>query len=335
MKVQHIVGIDFSDKTLDLCVLKNGQIESQLVVSNTLRAIRKFFKDLIEQNSGREGILVCAEHTGICGEKTCVVLEALDITYFMVPAIEINRSMGLVRGKSDRADARKIAEYCQRFRDRLIPSKLPEQHLQDMKDLFVFRQSVVRRRTAKKNQLTRMKKALKSRPRNLIIQELKEAIDRDDKLIMRLNSQLVATIKSNQETWENYKLITSVRGIGKIVACYLIITTENFCAFTDARKYSSYAGVAPFEHKSGSSIQGKTRTSKYRNHDLKTLLINGVNSAIKGSNEMSKYYHRKLAEGKHKNVVKNAIAFKIIGRAFAVVKRKSPYIETYQNIIAA
>ncbi|MFT4986463.1 MAG: hypothetical protein ACI81Y_001676 [Glaciecola sp.] len=49
----------------------------------------------------------------------------------------------------------------------------------------------------------------------------------------------------------------------------MIICTQNFQLFDDARKFASYAGIAPFEHTSGSCIKGATHTSKYRNKDNK------------------------------------------------------------------
>jgi hypothetical protein len=50
-------------------------------------------------------------------------------------------------------------------------------------------------------------------------------------------------------------------------------------------------------------------------------------------NELATYYRKRIAEGKHKNKVKNALVFKMITRAFAAVKRQSPYlqIDKYRN----
>ena len=60
----------------------------------------------------------------------------------------------------------------------------------------------------------------------------------------------------------------------------MLVSTNNFTAFENGRKYASYSGVAPFEHSSGTSVKGKSRTSNLANKQIKTLLSNGANSAI-------------------------------------------------------
>ncbi|MEX0608060.1 MAG: hypothetical protein WEA79_05450 [Balneolaceae bacterium] len=64
---------------------------------------------------------------------------------------------------------------------------------------------------------------------------------------------------------------------------------------------------------------------------MKTLLLNGVNSAIQYDPEISAYFHRKCAEGKHAQSVKNAVVCKLIYRAFAVLKRGTPCVKIYQH----
>ena len=49
-------------------------------------------------------------------------------------------------------------------------------------------------------------------------------------------------------------------------------------------------------------------------------------SAKKNDIEIKEYYERKVAEGKNKMSVMNAIICKIISRAFAVIKRETPFV---------
>ncbi|MEQ9440970.1 MAG: IS110 family transposase [Cyclobacteriaceae bacterium] len=75
-------------------------------------------------------------------------------------------------------------------------------------------------------------------------------------------------------------MLCSIPGIGFVTAVALILATNNFTAFVDSRKFASYCGVAPFEHTSGSSIRGKTKTSHLANKQIKALLSNGAATAI-------------------------------------------------------
>jgi len=50
-----------------------------------------------------------------------------------------------------------------------------------------------------------------------------------------------------------------------ITAVAFLIYTQDFTAFDNGRQFACYAGVAPFEYSSGSSIRGKAKTSPLAN----------------------------------------------------------------------
>ena len=86
-----------------------------------------------------------------------------------------------------------------------------------------------------------------------------------------------------------------------------------------------HAGVAPFEHSSGSSIRGKTRVSCLANKNLKKLLHLGALSVISGNSELAFYYQCQLKKGKNKMSVINAIRNKLLHRVYACVREKRLY----------
>ena len=133
---------------------------------------------------------------------------------------------------------------------------------------------------------------------------------------------------------KNFELLKTVIGIGRITALGFLIFTQNFTAFDNARQFNCYAGVAPFENSSGTSLKGKTKISVLSNKKMKALLGNGVNSAIQHDKEFKNYYDKKIKEGKHKQSVKNALKSKIISRAFAVIKRQTPFVK-FEHPMAA
>ncbi|SEG46215.1 hypothetical protein SAMN05216253_1121, partial [Bacteroides thetaiotaomicron] len=49
-------------------------------------------------------------------------------------------------------------------------------------------------------------------------------------------------------------------------------------------------------------------------------------TAISWDPQMKAYYKRKIAEGKHKASVINAVRAKIIARSFAVIRRQTPFV---------
>ena len=66
----------------------------------------------------------------------------------------------------------------------------------------------------------------------------------------------------------------------------MIIATGEFTRISDPKKFACYAGIAPFPHKSGTTIRGKTRVSNLANMNLKKLLHLAAMSAIQCSEEL-------------------------------------------------
>ncbi|MEO1436751.1 MAG: transposase, partial [Bacteroidota bacterium] len=114
---------------------------------------------------------------------------------------------------------------------------------------------------------------------------------------------------------------------GPVIAREMIIATQGFSKFkpNQAKQFARYAGVAPLEWSSGSSLKKRKRTSKKAYKHLKPLLSSGARSLIKTSGQLAQYYHRKRAEGKDYLWVINAMRNKMILRVFAVVRNQTMY----------
>ena len=85
-----------------------------------------------------------------------------------------------------------------------------------------------------------------------------------NKQIEEVQKQLRILIKSDKPLSGLFELVTSVDGVGEVLFWELVTTTNEFKHIREPKKFACYAGVAPFEHSSGSSIRGKTRVSKIR-----------------------------------------------------------------------
>ncbi|MFT6970697.1 MAG: transposase [Roseivirga sp.] len=71
--------------------------------------------------------------------------------------------------------------------------------------------------------------------------------------------------------------------------------------------------------------------SNYANKNLKALLTTAANSAVGCDAELKAYFHKRIAANKNKMSTLNIIRNKLLHRAFAVVKRGTAYVETYQH----
>ena len=149
-------------------------------------------------------------------------------------------------------------------------------------------------------------------------------------IIGKIDVELNIIISENSGIKKMYDLITSIKGVGPQTALYMIVLSNGFLSFKNFRKFASYAGIAPFQYQSGTSIKGKTKVSHLANKKIKTLLSSCATSAIKWNPEMKAYYNRKLEEGKNEMSIINAVRNKILSRMFAVVNRGTPYINTFK-----
>lgn len=320
------VGIDISKDWLDLCVCKDSSKQTIAIerIDNERKAIAMLIKQQIKIYKDQQ-LFWCFEHTGRYGLLLSLLLEQFGQVYYAVPAVEIQRSLGLQRGKDDVVDAKRIALYAAVNHYKLTPSLLPGKELHAVKQLLNYRALLIKSRTQYKNSLKNYQTVKEVTPPT-IIKKLKKQIEGLNKDIEDVEAQISEEITKNQDLELNFKLASSVKGVGLLIAAYLLVYTNNFQQFDNPRKFACYSGTAPFESSSGSSIRGKTKTNQFRNKIMKTMLFSGANSAIKCDPQLKAYYIRKKLENKPHNSIINAVACKMLYRVFATVKRQSNYI---------
>jgi len=321
-------GVDISKDSLDYAICKSTDKEVIEVdkVTNNVRGIKQFVKKLKRVGKQTE-VWVCFENTGHYGLLLSHLLQENKITYSMVPAIEIIKSSGMTRGKSDPVDAKRIATYAATFAHKLTETKLQSSEILRMKTLLSMRENFVRSRTQFKN----AEKALVISSQTIsLTKEIKlyqKSIKECDQKIKIIEKEIQEIIKLQEEIAKTYNKMLDIVGIGPITAAFIICYTNNFNSFEDPRKFNCFCGLAPFQYTSGTSVKGKTKTSRYRNKILKKLLFNAASTAIQHDMQLRSYYNRKIQEGKHFMSVKNAVACKLVSRIFAVVKRNEPFVK--------
>lgn len=137
------LGIDVAKLTLDYClVTEDGQLERDQIL-NTQKSINTFLKNLKKVGHNLDEILFVFENTGIYSSLISLVLSENELDYAQVPALEIKRSLGITRGKSDKVDAKEIACYAKRNTDKISLSVLPELNLQQLKIVFSEREKTI------------------------------------------------------------------------------------------------------------------------------------------------------------------------------------------------
>lgn len=326
MKIKEIIGIDVSKSELDVCIHSSGK-------KNKFKNELKGFDALqcwVEKNNQflQAQTVFVFEHTGLYSNQLTEYCDSQNLQFCLLPGLEIKRSLGLVRGKSDQIDAERIARYGYRIKDELVLSKADSLEISQVKSLMSLRNTYVKQRAGHKARLGEQKRVLTKKYNKVILASQAEIIRALDKEIGKIENEISQVIKSSAEMNKIYNLLISIKGIGKQTATALIVYTSCFTKFKTWRKFASYCGIAPFPYKSGSSIKGRTKVSNLANKHMKSLFQMCATSAIQFNREMKQYYERRVKEGKNKMSTLNIIRNKLLSRAFAVVKRQSKYVDT-------
>lgn len=335
METVYFLGIDIAKKTFQGALTLNGVNQFETEVDNNPTAIKQYFKELKEKfKFSFDQMIVCLEHTGIYCLPILDYLVKNGIKVCVEPALQIKQSQGMTRGKSDQVDARRIAQYAYKNRQELRFWKPQRVTIQKLKALLVLRERLVKTRAQLETPLNEAQEYIEESIRKSLIKVCQNSIRGLTKDINKAEEEIEALIEKDTQLQEQFQLATSVPGIGKITALNVIVSTGEFQKISEAKKFACYAGIAPFEHVSGSSVRGKTRVSKMANMTLKKLLHLAAMSAIQHCQELMVFYQRKVAAGKNKMCVINAVRNKLISRIFSCIKNKRMYQKDYQHALA-
>ena len=268
---------------------------------------------------------MCLEPTGHYTIATLNILVELEIPTWLAHPRDIQKSIGLQRGKSDKVDALRIAEYARRFKDKARLFSAENLKLGSVKQLFTRRRQLVEERKRYAVQIKDLNPCLEKALRKEFDRFDKRQLTILDKAVAKLELRIEEELRKHPEVWRKYELLRSVPGVGLVLAAYLLATTDGFLRFPTARSLACQAGVVPYDHSSGTSVKGKPRISRQADKELKTLLHMSTLGLLQQPGELRSYYLRKVEEGKPKMSVVNALRNKLIHRIYAVLDRGEAY----------
>lgn len=318
MQNQFIAGIDVSNATLDICVI-SSQGQQSFVIKNEVKAIKKFFDGYADP------LVIGMENTGRYNWSLYEALQGSDHRLFVIPPLHLKNSIGLVRGKNDKVDAVRIAAFIKKEHAELPEWKPSSKAVQQLKVLLTERSHRIKNKKqllTQQHDYDRMKHlGLDKELKSLNQKQLKLV----DEQIVIIEKRIEQIIKADEHMHKQAKLMRSVPGVGKVLCWMMLAKTEGFELITEPRKMACYSGVVPFANQSGTSIKGKHRVSHYADKAIKTVLHMAAMSAIRLNNDLRSFYLRKVAEGKNKMSILNAVRNKIVHRIFAVIKNERLY----------
>lgn len=329
------IGIDFSKKTFDVSLFERDKLDA--VSHHQFENVKEGYKELVAWVKSSTRIktaewLFCGEHTGLYSLGLTEFLVGKGLYIWLENPLQVKMSSGIKREKNDKVDSRDIALYAYRFEDKAMACLPADRDLSSLSLLLAFRERLVRNKKALLVSAVEMRSVLTRNPVARYIHEQSQRdIERLNKEIKEVEKKMLEIIEASTQLKENYRLVTSIKGIALINTVAIMVHTANFTRFDSPRQFACYTGVVPFGKSSGTSLNKPKRTSNLANRQIKTLLTQAARCAVIHDVKLRMYYHRKLKEGKKEGLVINNVRNKLIHTIFAVVKNKQFYQTDYKN----
>lgn len=321
------VGIDVSKLTLDVAVHGMGE---HIRIANNSEGFRRLLSWLKSLSADLCDCRFVMEHTGGYEYRLVQFCVSKNLRFTRVAGLEIKKSMGMQRGKNDKIDARRISEYGYEKRDRLKADTPCHMSVTRLKQLLTQRSGFVNDRKANEHRMKELMAMMDYKASDVIIKNYRRAVDFAEKMVTKTEAEISKLISADPAVSTNYKLLTSIPGIGPVNAWTTLAFTNNFESFTNGRKYGACCGVVPYDYSSGTSIKGRSRVSHMANKTIKAELTMAAKAAVTHDPEMKAYYRRRESMGKHHMSILNEVRFKLILRMFAVVNKGQPYVKNQQ-----
>lgn len=335
-KFSYQVGIDVAKDTLDCTVLQEGQSIGYHRISNTSKAIRCYLRQLAKEGVVLSDTLFCMEHTGIYNAHVLQALIEGSHAICLEAAMRIKSAIGFTRGKNDKVDSYRIARYAYLHQDQLRLWVPKREVVQQLAHLVTLRKRLLKTKVMLQQPLKETKQFLGKAAFSTEKAATDPVVKATERQLKQVDKQIQQLIRQDEQLYQLFEVITSVDAVGPVTASHLLVVTNEFKNFTCPKKFACYAGTAPFENSSGSSLRGKSQVSPWANKETKKLLHMVAMSAINMQGDLAQYYQRKVGEGKNKmnvNVI-NAVRNKVIKRIFACVRDKRKYEKNYTMALA-
>lgn len=332
MDYNVFIGIDVSKETLDFAVWLDNQHLTSYKINNDRKSVSELLKKLSSTlNLPTECWLFCLEHTGIYCYPVLECLKAKGHSVWLENASKIIAFHALQRGKNDELDAIRIAQYACYKQHSVVLWEPPRQEIMKLKSLLKLRDRLLVTRKRLKAPL-KEEKDMKAGSWTIEHARLVDPIlKKVDLQLAKLEKQIEMCIHQDETLNHLFSLMTSVRGVGMVVAANVLVVTNEFKTISDPRKMACQSGVAPFSYESGKSIKGRAKVSHRASKPMKALLNMAARSAVSSQGELQDYYLRKVGQGKNKMLVLNAVRNKIIHRIYACVRDNRKYEKSYTH----
>ncbi len=315
--MRYVLGIDVAKAKLDVALrLLNGKMRSK-VVANTPEGFETLLAWLAKQNAANQELHVCLEATGVYGEAVAEFLaDAGHIVSVVNPAqVKAFAVASMVRTKTDKADARLIAEFC--VAQCPDPWQPPSPAVRELRALVRRREALIAMRIQEHNRLLVAGAVVST--------DIREHIDYLERAIAQIEKAIRRKLKADPTLKQQRDLLDTIPGLGDKTIPILLAFFGGTPRFSKAKEAAAFAGLDPRHHESGSSVRGKPHMSKIGHTLLRKALYMPAMVATTRTAWGRAFSDRLAAARKPSMVILGAMVRKLVHVAFGVLKSGKPF----------
>lgn len=152
------------------------------------------------------------------------------------------------------------------------------------------------------------------------INSLIRAIEGLDEIIVDVEDEVLKRIKHRNE----YKNLTTINGVGKILAMTIILETADIARFDKVGNYTSYCRCTDAKRMSNGKEKGKN-LSKCGNKYLSWAFSEAATGCVRSCKEARKFHDRKVSRKGSKVLANRSLATKICKSVFYILRDDEPF----------
>ncbi len=320
--MRKALGLDISHKTFDAALLIDGVIKTAKF-ENGIKGFQKL-KDWLN-TFNHSDIHICMEATGNYFEDVADYM-GKDYKVSVINPLKISdyAKSRFSRTKTDKQDAKLIAEYCSTALPKDLPLRQPvsKAHYR-LKRVLALQEQLIESQTAEKNRLSAAKDEFVKQIHHENIAHIKKQLS--------LVKDEMEKIMQNPELKDVSDGLLTIPSIGKLTAA--ILTNHLLSGtFKNAGQFVAFAGLSPHQRQSGTSVNAKCGITRLGNRRLRAALFMPAMVAY-SRGYFPDFIDRLKQKKKKSKVIITAIMRKLAVIAFNLYKNKTTYQpERYQAV---
>ena len=323
-----ILGLDISKANFDAVLLDPSFPKPRHKAFPNTQAGFERLRDWL----GGRIVHACLEATSPYDDALARFLHAQGHTVSIVNPAQIKAFVGtqLSRTKTDKADAGRIAQFCQMHRPPAWTPPTPEAAA--LQALVRRLESLQEMRQMEQNRLGTSSLVVREEIQDHVTYLGQQMKKTEQAIRDHIDQQ--PTLKQPRDLKEQRDLLVSIPGIAGTTAAAILSELLDVSQFTDARQVAAFAGLVPRLRQSGSSVRGRSSLSKVGSPRLRKSLYFPAMAALRFNPAIRAMGERLKASGKCKMVILGAAMRKLLCLAFGVLKSGKPFDPSSQTNLA-